>query len=216
MQRPDRGAWRLVRAAAVASTVVGLAAAAHVVAGGVLPGPWLLLGLSALVLCGALLLAGRRMSAPVLLAVLGAGQVGLHQVFCWLGVETVPVHAPSGADHLLAGHDPGLSAGWSTGVVPDVAHAGAATSADASMTVAHVLATVACALVLARGESLLWRLWTWWQPVRAVVVAVLRLPVPPRVPPVPAAPAPRPSFVVARRVPRRGPPRVPALASTTG
>ena len=204
MQTPDRGAWRLARGAAVASTVVGLAAGAHLAAGGLLPGPWLLLALTCLVLCATLLLAARRMSAPVLLAVLGAGQLGLHQAFCWFGVPTVAVHPP--------GHHPG--AGLLAVDPVEAVHAGA--SADGSMTAAHVVATVVAALVLARGEALLWRLWTWWQPLRAVVVAVLRLPVLPRVPHPPAAVVPRPAFVVARRVPRRGPPRVPALASTTG
>ena len=207
MQTPDRGTWRLARGAAVASTVVGLAAGAHLLAGGVLPGPWLLLALTALVLCSSLLLAARRMSAPVLLAVLGAGQFGLHHAFCWFGVRTVAVHPPE--HHLDA--VPGSSS-----LLLDAAHATTTASADAAMTAVHVVATVAAALVLARGEALLWRLWTWWQPVRAVVVAVLRLPVLPRVPHPPAVVVPRPAFVVARRVPRRGPPRVPALASTTG
>lgn len=215
MQTPVRGAWRLVRAAAVASTVVGLAASAHLVAGGTLPGPVLLLALTALVLCASLLLAARRLSAPVLLAVLGAGQLGLHQAFCWFGVALAPVHP--------AGHHLDPAAAGTAQALHGVAAAGGAAvpmtglpMSSPAMTAAHVLATVVAALVLARGEALLWRLWTWWRPLRAVVLTVLRLPVLPRVPRFPALTVPRPSFVVARRVPRRGPPRVPALASTTG
>lgn len=183
----------------MASTVVGLAATAHVAGGGILPGPELLLALTALTGCAALLLTGRRLSLPVLLAALGSGQFLLHQAFCWFGVETVTVVA--------TGHHQS----W----VPVALERFHENSAGGVMTAAHVVATAAAALLLAHGENLLWRFWTWWQPLRAVVFASLRLPVVPRVPTLTAVLVPRPSFVVARRVPRRGPPGFSVPVPTT-
>ena len=201
---PVHGAWRLVRAATLAGTVVALAATAHLAGGGRLPGPVLLLALLVLTGCGSLLLTGRRLGAPVLLAALGGGQLLLHGAFEQFAVRTVSVAS-------VGHHQEWVPLG--AGAIAHTSTASTASSA-ALMTAAHVAATVLSALALAHGERVLWQAWTWLQPLRAVVVLVLRTPVLRPLPAPPARVLPRPASVVARRVRRRGPPRVPALATT--
>ncbi|MEZ0165783.1 hypothetical protein AB2L27_13565 [Kineococcus sp. LSe6-4] len=193
---PVRGTWRRVRAGAVAATVLGLAAGAHLSAGGHLPGPFLLLAVGLVLVAVCLLLAGRRFSWPVLAALLGGGQVALHTVFA----------ACSGPAATVVG----------TGHHQSLAFTGAtAASADpgAAMTCAHVAATALALGALLHGESLLWSVWAWLRPVVRLLVRLVRT-VAPR-PVVPAPEPARPRSVVARRVRRRGPPGVPALATTS-
>ncbi|MFC5994816.1 hypothetical protein ACFQE5_11400 [Pseudonocardia hispaniensis] len=80
MGSPGTGVLRLVRAAAVTATLVGFAAAAHVLGGAPVPGPTLAVG-SALVLVIVSALAGQRLSGPALVALLAVGQFALHHVF---------------------------------------------------------------------------------------------------------------------------------------
>ncbi|NAZ73823.1 hypothetical protein GTQ99_00050 [Kineococcus sp. T13] len=196
---PGHGALRVLRAGALAATVVGLAAVAHVAAGGLLPGPLVLGAVGVLALSACLALAGRRFGARTVVLLLGGGQLLLHEVLAACSVRTVDV-----ASH-------GHHQEW----VPLGADAVAATSAGAAMAAAHAGATVLAAVLLLHAEGLLWSLWTWLQPLRRVLLVLLRFvaPRPPRTaePPV----RPRPRSVLARRVRRRGPPRGSALATTT-
>ncbi|MEW1956875.1 hypothetical protein [Kineococcus sp. NPDC059986] len=193
---PARGSWRRLRAGAVAATVLGLAAGAHLSAGGDLPGPFLLAAVGLVLVAVCLLLAGRRFSWPVLAALLGGGQVVLHTVF----------EACAGPAATVVG----------TGHHQTLAFAGgAAAAADpgTAMTLAHVAATALALGALLHGEALVWAVWAWLRPVVRLLVRLVRT-VDPR-PLVPAAEPVRPRSVVARRVRRRGPPRVPALATTS-
>lgn len=193
---PARGAWRGVRAGAVTATVLGLAAGAHLSAGGDLPGPFLLAAVALVLGAVSLLLAGRRYSWPVLAALLGGGQVALHSVF----------DACAGPAATVVG----------TGHHQTLAFSGApVVSADpgTAMTLAHVAATALALGALLHGESLLWSVWAWLRPVVRLLVRSVRT-VAPR-PSAPAAEPARPRSVVARRVRRRGPPRVPALATSS-
>ncbi|NAZ88508.1 hypothetical protein [Kineococcus indalonis] len=201
MQSPDRGAVRLVRAGAVALTVVALASAAHVAGGAQLPPPLLLAALAALTACGAFTLTGRRLSVPALLAVLAGGQGALHAGLRALAADTVAVPAH------------GHHQGWVPLVAEAAGHAGG--GSPLPMLLAHAVATTAAALVLARGERAVWSLWAWLQPLRVVVLAVLRVPVLRPVAPVPVTVRVRPRSVVARRVARRGPPAGSVPATTT-
>ncbi|WP_432485773.1 hypothetical protein [Kineococcus esterisolvens] len=202
MESPTRGAVRLARAGTVALTVVALASTAHVAGGRELPPTLVLLALAALTGCAAFALTGRRLSAPALLTVLGAGQSALHAALAGLAADTVDVPTHGHHQEWVP-----LATGSLTG-----APAGAS---PLPMLLAHALATAAAAVVLARGERAVWSLWAWLQPLRAVVLAVLRLPVLLPVAPVPVVVGVHPRSVVARRPARRGPPAVPAVATTT-
>ncbi len=192
---PSRGGLRVLRAGAVAGTVLGLAAGAHVAAGGGVPAPALLAAVAVVLVAVCLLLAGRRFSWPVLGGLLGGGQVALHAVFACSGPTTAVV---------AAGHHQE----WTP---VDVTAAPGVFSVG--MTFAHAVATVLAVLALVHGEFLLWSLWAWLRPLVRVLLPVLRH-VAVRVAPVPAD-LPKPRSVAARRVRRRGPPRVPALATTS-
>ncbi|PRY13991.1 hypothetical protein [Kineococcus rhizosphaerae] len=192
---PTTGVLRRWRAGAVSATVLGLAAGAHVAAGGRLPGPFLFTAVAVVVSAVCLLLAGRRLSWPVLSAVLGGGQLALHEVFdaCSGPMATV----------VTSGHHQTLVlSGTADPMTPSPV-----------MTGAHLLATVLAVVALQHGESLVWSLWAWLRPVVRVLLALVRF-VRARVVPAPVPVVPRPRAVVARRVRRRGPPRVPALATT--
>ncbi len=202
VQSPARGAVRLVRAGVVALAVVALAAGAHVAGGEQLPPVLVLLALAALTGCGAHVLTGRRLSAPALLAALGGGQVLLHTALRTFAADTVAV--PSHGHHQE----------WVPLAAQALTHAPDGGS-PLPMLLAHAAATAAAAGVLARGERAVWSLWSWLQPLRAVVLAVLRVPVLLPVRPVPVLVAVRPRSVVARRVARRGPPAGSVPATTT-
>ncbi|ABS01809.1 hypothetical protein [Kineococcus radiotolerans] len=190
---PVRGALRCARAGAVATTVVGLAAGAHLAAGGRAPGIPLLLAVAVVVGALSLLLAGRRFSRSGLAGLLGGGQVTLHELF-----DACPAQAVAVVAH-------GHHLEWTplTGAVDGAA--GSAGSGSAAMTLAHVAATVAALLLLLHGERLLWSLWAWLRPLARVLRDLLRF-VAARPAPFPATPPARPRSVVARRVRRRGPP----------
>lgn len=194
---PSRGGLRVLRAGAVAGSVLALAAGAHVVGGGDLPGPALLLAVVVVLGAVTLLLAGRRFSWPVLTGLLGGGQLVLHELLDACSAQTVAV-VPQGHHQT-----------W----VPLAETASRAGSGTAAMTLAHVAATAATTLLLLHGEHVLWSLWTWLRPLVRVLRTLLG---PVAGPPArfPATTVPRPRSVVARRVRRRGPPGVPALAAT--
>ncbi|WP_432491666.1 hypothetical protein [Kineococcus gypseus] len=203
MRSPDGGALRLVRAAVLALSVVALAAGAHAASDERLPPPLVLLALVVLTCCGAVALTGRRLSAPALLAVLGGGQALLHEALLALAVQTVDV--PAHGHHQV----------W-VPLAPAVDGAvGGAAGGSPPVLLTHAAATVAAALLLARGERAVWSLWAWLQPLRVVVLAVLRVPVLLPVAPVPVLVGVRPRSVVGRRPARRGPPAGSAPATTT-
>lgn len=167
-----RALFRLSRAAVVSGATVFLAAGAHAMAGGSLPDPLIVAGLLAIAALPAVWLCGRKVSPAAMIAVLGAGQLVLHEAFGVLSQSsaTAPALAPTaGHVHVLgpiAGHAVG-AAGHSEG---------------AGMLLAHALATLATALLLARGEAALWALGDWLRPL----VRVLALPA---IVPAPTAPA---------------------------
>jgi hypothetical protein len=191
----------VLRAGGVAGAVLALAAGAHLAGGGELPGPALLLAVAVVLGALTLLLAGRRFSWPVLSGLLGGGQVALHELFdtcSGVSAQTVAVVSHGHHQSLVAWGD--VSSG--------------AESATPAMTLGHVLATAVTTLVLLHGEHVLWSLWAWLRPLVRVLLRLLRFVVA-RPVQYPAATVPRPRSVVRRRVRRRGPPGVPALATPT-
>lgn len=159
----SRGApLRLWRSTAVTSTVMALAAGAHLIGGGRLPGLPALLLLAALVHLPVVLLASRRLSLPTLIGVLGIGQWSLHHAFAWLSAARACA-SPGGAVggqvhgvHVVVG-----ACGPST----PAPHGGAM---GAPMLAAHVLAILLTAVALARGEAALWMLLAWLVPLASL------------------------------------------------
>lgn len=148
-----RAPLRIPRTLAVAGTVLSLAAAAHVFAGGELPAPPVLAALAALTTLAAAPLTGARLTAPVLAGYLLAGQFALHQAFSAMSGPAVSVARPAAHAHYgqilpAPGPDAALQ------VMP-------AADPAAAMLGLHVLATLATALVLARTEASLWAVAAW-------------------------------------------------------
>lgn len=191
------GATRLVRSVLVASLVVALAAGAHVLGGGHLPGPALLAAVAAVVLAAAAVATARPLGRTTALVLLGAGQLLLHQVFEAVHGCVVPsaVAATSHAAHL------GAVTSGSVACEPAV-------PPSSSMLAAHAAATAVTALLLASTER-----------AAAVVLGWLVRALPQRPSPLPARrplplllvlPRPRAAALL-RAVRRRGPP--PLLVS---
>lgn len=214
---PRHGCVRLTRTGIVALVCLVLGAGSHAAAGGGLPSLGVLLLGSLPVWLGAFALTGRRLGARGLAIALGGAQAGLHVFF----------HATAAAPVALAAGDTGQVG--HAGYAGHLAHAGlagvgqAATGAPAAagmfgmsgvsgmellagltppMLLAHAVATAACALVLAYGEDLLWRVLRCLCRMPATAAPAAAAPLW-RVHPAPAI-APGRHLVVTS--PRRGPP----------
>jgi hypothetical protein len=133
------------RAAVATLLVLGLASSAHTLGGGDAPGPMAGVVLALVVGPLAWWCTRRRLSAVRLLALLGGAQVLVHAAL----TAMAPGAGTGSALHVHGGLPPGL--GGSDG--PLHAHHGI----GPGMLLAHVVATVVTALVLARAEDVLWR-----------------------------------------------------------
>ncbi|QOT20000.1 hypothetical protein [Paenarthrobacter sp. YJN-5] len=153
-----RAPFLLPRAAGVALTALVLAAAAHVLAGGELPALPVLSALAAVVTLTAVVLAGRKMTTPVLAAYLGICQAALHLAFSALSGPGTPVNDLSGHHPAAPGPGPG------GGGVPGV-HDHLSADMSAGMLAMHVAAVLATALVMAKGEAAVWALASWLRPL---------------------------------------------------
>jgi hypothetical protein len=195
-----RAPFRFARALIFTAVMFALAAGAHVLAGGVLPEPAIFAGLVALVLAPVTILAKVRITAPVMAGLLGAGEWVLHEAFNALSVSTGFTPVPGGHLH---------GAGQALPPVGVQMPEHAATPA-ALMLILHAAATLATALVLARGEAAVWALAAWLRPLMRILTAVV-------IPDWPHLPAPDLTVIASRwrslRLPAlRGPPlREPAL-----
>lgn len=207
--RPTTGRtpFHSVRSAMLAAAAVTLAAGAHVLAGGQLPAPGILLGLLALTSLVATTATRLRLTPATMMALLGAGQFVLHEAFSAFGSEfTRAVSGPA----IGSSHHADLF------TVPPGAGPSELHLLDSPLTTAmlagHTLATVGCALLLAKGEDALWSLAAWLRPL-----VQLPAPVTPdavaspaaTIWPAEAAPLPRRNL---RRDCRRGPPSAVALS----
>jgi hypothetical protein len=152
--RPEqaRGPLRGTRAALFALAALLLAATAHLAGGGSLP-PFPALALIVVPLAwGAVALTSRRRGRASVLAALAVSQLVLHQAFMALAGPTcagAAAAAPMSGMHGMSGPVPVCTAN----PMGDMS-AGHAT-ATGVMLAAHVVATVATALLLANGERLL-------------------------------------------------------------
>ncbi|WP_204912662.1 hypothetical protein [Microlunatus spumicola] len=159
---PTGGRVRVVRAAVLGGTSLMLATGAHVLGGGSLPGPGVLLVASVLLGLLAALLTARRLRLPLLVGLLGAEQLALHELFrlagvaraCAPGALPPSTYATHGTHAAHAAH----AAVGST--VPTCAAGDMVMASGAPawvMTALHVVAVLATAWLLARGEAWLWR-----------------------------------------------------------
>jgi hypothetical protein len=175
-----------------------LATGAHLVGGGRSPSPGLLLVTTFLVGLTAVSVTARRVGLGTLLAVLGLEQLLLHELFDAAAMSAAgctPVlgnHGAAMASCVIGGHPSGSASTMS--------------GASFTMLLAHLVATVATAWVLARGEQWLWALCD--RAVRAATCSPNRRIRRPRAP----RPVLEPTLRVAgRRTPAapRGPPGAP-------
>ncbi|MBG0740110.1 hypothetical protein IV500_12040 [Paeniglutamicibacter antarcticus] len=157
--------FRWLRSGTIAVTILALAAGAHTLAGGVLPEPILLLALTALTAVVSVAVTSIRVPLALMLALLGASQLLLHNAFDLLSNPMVPTAAlvdPAMAHHLMGVHTalaPQATAMAQMSMQPGYP------SAALAMTLAHVGATLATAVVLAKGEEALWLLADWLRPL---------------------------------------------------
>ncbi len=172
--------FRWLRSGAIGGTILALAAGAHTLAGGVLPAPMVMLALTALTAVVSVAVTGIRVPLTLMLALLGASQLLLHNAFDLLSNPTVPTASlvdPAMAHHLMG--VPAALAPPATAMTHMSMQPGHPAAALA-MTLAHVGATLATAVVLAKGEEALWLLADWLRPLvrlaAPVIVAVAALP----------------------------------------
>jgi hypothetical protein len=161
--------FRFPRAVAVTAAIFALAAAAHVFAGGSLPGPAIAAALMVLTFAPVMILTRALISAPVMAVVLGSSQVVLHGAFNALSMSAG--FSPAAGEHL---HGAGSA-------VPAAASLMAGHTAEPAvpMLVLHAAATLLAALVLARGEATLWALAAWWRPLIRLLTGILIHSLPP-------------------------------------
>ena len=160
--RPATGRtpFHSLRSAMLAAAALTLAAGAHVLAGGQLPAPGILLGLFALTSLAGTAATRLRLNSVTLTALLGAGQLVLHEAFSALGTAFTPAasSAATGSSHHAGPFTVPLPAEPSDLHILDSPLA-------AAMLAGHALATLACALLLAKGEDALWSLAAWLRPL---------------------------------------------------
>lgn len=155
-------AARLFRSVLVSMCMMSLAAGAHVVGGGSLPPAILVVALAVFALVPVTLLAGRRLSLPVLTGLLFAGQILLHSAFEMF----------SNAASCLGGtgHGAGFNHASTTAhcvpegsgqILPHMIDAGA----SPLMLAAHLGAAGVILWMLARGEDAFWALIAWLRPL---------------------------------------------------
>jgi hypothetical protein len=192
--------FRFPRAFAFTAAMFALAAGAHVLARGAIPHPAIFAGLFALVLLPVMVLAKIRVNSPVMAGLLIGGQLVLHEAFTTLSASTG--FTPAHGTHVHPGEPLAAAA---LAAAPEHLHV-----PDTLMLVLHALATLATALVLARGEAAVWALAAWLRPLIRFLTAAL-------LPDWPQLPAPHRLVVVLRasflRLPAlRGPPRTAAAS----
>lgn len=194
----QRAPFRLVRTAVVAAAVISLAVGAHSLAGGLLPPAPVMAALTALTVLGVVLVTKWEMTALSLTAVLTAGQALLHEAFATLSGST-PRPSSTQAFHIHEAVVPAPAAPAG----PEL-HRHLPADVDPPMLTLHVIATLATAVLLARGEAALWALAAWLRPLAGIsVVRILFLSHQPL--PVPRTVTLR-RWRVLRRPPLRGPP----------
>lgn len=153
MATPARGALRWARSASLAVATVGLAATAHVLAGGRVPGAGALAVLAVATSLVCVLVTGRRRGLAAIAATMAGLQAALHHGFMLLA----PMHPADGCAVDL-GHAQHV-AGALHGLCGPLAGSGHhVLAASPTMLLAHAGATLLLSAALAGGERALWLL----------------------------------------------------------
>lgn len=164
---PTRGRLRLARASAFALTALTLSVVAHVASGGAAPTVPMLVGPGLLLTLGSIWLTAARRRLPVILAALAGCELALHETFAAAGCALTPLVSgvASGGRVLAGAHGasvalpgPGAASATLTTGMPALV---SATHGTGTMLLAHALATLGLAWLLARGEHTLWQLTGW-------------------------------------------------------
>jgi hypothetical protein len=158
----DRHA-RMLRAAVVSVIVMVLSAGAHLGGGGRLPPPGILLGLGALTMLSAIIVTKRTLRLPALVGVLGGGQFALHHAFGFFASAATTVVCASDSTHL--GHSAALTCTVRSAEASPHASGG---ETGVAMFAAHAIATLATAILMARGEEALHSVAGWLRPLFTV------------------------------------------------
>jgi hypothetical protein len=165
------------------------------------------LALTALVSTAA---ARLRLAFPAMAALLGAGQVALHELFTMLGPPVLT--AAPGLSHADHQHGGGMTV--SAELAALAGHLNPADPGSAPlMLAAHAMATLGCALLLAKGEAALWALAAWLRPLAALPRAVTPGGVAPVTAAFPPAAVHRSPWRNLRQDSRRGPPSAVVISS---
>lgn len=139
----------MARAAAFGVVTLALATGAHVLGGGAMPSMLVLALLTGPLTLAAVVLTRRRCGSVLLVGALSAAQVILHETMA------LASHVPGDAFPVGPGAQHGAHA-LASGQVST--HWSGADGWSVTMKAAHVVATLVTALLLARGEQVLWRL----------------------------------------------------------
>ena len=201
-----RAPFHFVRAASLSTGILTLAAGAHVLGGGDLPSPDILLAVLALTVLAATTATRLKLNLAATTAVLGAGQFALHKVFTAFNAPVIAASQPAStadAHHLSGTAIPALVAATHVHTTDS--------TAGILMLVTHAVATAACALLLAKGETTLWALAAWLRPLVRLPEAMTPDAGPPRAVPGPPAALPLRPWRNLRPHSRRGPPSAVVL-----
>ncbi|BCW65721.1 hypothetical protein NicSoilB4_04840 [Arthrobacter sp. NicSoilB4] len=176
MRTAARAPFHALRSAMVALTVLSLGAGAHTLAGGQLPSPGILLALFALTALASTTATRLKLNFPAMAGLLGTGQLVLHNAFTAFSAPAISPAQPGAASvpvGMAAPHHPGplplpVGDGQLAASVPDAQLA----LLSVLMLAGHALATLLCAVLLARGEAALWALAAWLRPLLGLPVPV--------------------------------------------
>jgi hypothetical protein len=157
-----QGSLRLFRMVLITGMATFLAAAGHVLGGGALPDLGIMAVLVVPVLVPVAWLTRSQLSFMTLLSRLGSGQLMLHEAFTFLSSR--PLCLPSLADQ-MPHHGQVMGLGCSA-ALPVSMPAGMGSGAGSPVMLAgHVLALLATAWLLRKGEVALWQLLAWLRPL---------------------------------------------------
>ncbi|SLK09793.1 hypothetical protein [Arthrobacter sp. P2b] len=205
-----RTPFHVFRSSTLATGILTLAAGAHLAGGAQLPAPGILLAVLALTALVSTAATRLRLAFPAMAALLGAGQLVLHEIFTAFGRPGLAA-APG---FPLDGHQHAGSHAASAELAALAAHVSPADPGSAPlMLAAHAVATLGCALLLARGEAALWALAAWLRPLAALPQAVTPTADSPVAETFPPDAAPRRPWRNLRQDNRRGPPSAVVLPS---
>lgn len=209
--RRTHAPFRLLRTCFIGATVLGLAAAAHVLGGGSLPGPGIMAALLALHTLCSTVATTFRLGLPAMTGLLAASQLVLHGAFDAFSATVPLVDVPGGGhNHSLSAVDQSAAMLHAAGAMGSGMGAmGHAAALSGWMGPTHVAATIATAVLLSQGENALWALANWLRPLCRTAAVVPPLPARPADPRLVPAPLPRQPWRNLRPDTRRGPP-VPA------